>query len=227
MDHVIAVSQELGGDLVGGIGLSAERVTVIPNGIDTREYKIEDDASSRSPTVIGVGRLSRQKDFATLIRAFARLPRALDARLVILGRGSDVAKARLEKLAARLGAAERVELAGHVDDVPARIADADLFVSSSRWEGSSNAVLEALATGTQVVATLAPTGIAEILGPLGEDHLVPVGDDMALAAAMERALLALLPATVMVARARDFDLALALGRYCEVLAEQLALARSS
>ncbi len=235
MDHVIAVSQELGAQLVDRVGLPGDRVTVIPNGVEIESfappYGPAPDASEfgggRKPVVLGIGRLSYQKDFATLIRAFSRLPQRHGARLAILGRGSGSARRRLEQLAAKLGVADRVELAGHVDDVRARLAQADLFVSSSRWEGSSNAVLEALASGTQVVATRAPTGIVEVLAPLGEDRLVPVGDAHALARAMERALDRPRPAGAMIDRARAYQLSHTLDLYCRVMTEQLRRARGS
>jgi glycosyltransferase involved in cell wall biosynthesis len=144
--------------------------------------------------------------------------------LRILGRGGVRWRRRLLHRAARRGLAGRFELPGHVADVPAHLRAADLFVSSSRWEGASNAVLEALACGTPIVATAAPTGIVEVLRPLGEEWLVPVGDAPALAEAIARRLGEPRGAETMMARARDYDLERTLGGYVGLLADQLSRA---
>jgi glycosyltransferase involved in cell wall biosynthesis len=136
--------------------------------------------------ILGVGRLTRQKDFFTLVRAFAELRRRRRARLIILGEGED--RAGLEALVAELGLGDDVALPGFRDNAPGYMARSSLFVLSSAWEGLPTVLIEALAVGTRVVSTDCPSGPREILqdGRLGA--LVPVGDAPALAKAMEDAL---------------------------------------
>lgn len=226
MNHVVAVSQELRNQLVGGLGLEAERVSCIPNGIDVNRFSGGQDgaAAIERPVILGIGRLSKQKDFGTLIDAVAKLRTSQRPILRILGRGTNAWKAKLTNHAKSKGIGDQLELLGHVDDVAIHLRRADLFVSSSRWEGASNAVLEALACGTPIVATKAPTGIEEVLLPLGRDILVPVGDPDALARAIETRLGQPRGSDGLIERARDFGLSSTLDRYSQMFTEQLSLA---
>jgi glycosyltransferase involved in cell wall biosynthesis len=137
------------------------------------------------PVVLGVGRLTRQKDFPTLIRAFAHLRSRREARLIILGEGED--RPELERLIGELQLTGDVALPGF-QNAMAYMARSALFVLSSAWEGLPTVLIEALAVGTRVVSTDCPSGPREILqdGRLGA--LVPIGDAVALARAMEAAL---------------------------------------
>lgn len=227
MDHVIAVSQELEQQLLNDLGLCADHVTLIPNGIEVDQFAgaTEMASSTERPIILGIGRLSKQKDFVTLIDALAKLQMHPRPLLRIAGTGSEAWVTKLNRRAAHAGIADRFELLGHVDNIGAHLKQADLFVSSSRWEGASNVVLEALACGTPIVATKAPTGIEEVLRPLGEDILVPVGDAERLARAIERRLTQPRDSQRLIARARDFDLARTLESYSRILAQQLNLAQ--
>lgn len=139
------------------------------------------------PVILAAGSLEPRKDFATLVRAFARLQRQHDARLVILGSGSE--RDRLMDLAAELGVDTAVRLPGF-DANPYRwMARATVFALSSRHEGSGAVLVEALACGTPVVATDCPSGPGEILGQGRFGALVPVGDEAALAEAISAMLL--------------------------------------
>ena len=133
-----------------------------------------------------MGRLTRQKDFATLIRAFARVRQGLPARLIVLGEGED--RDDLEALCRSLGVAADVDLPGFVANPYAILARARLFVLSSRWEGLPGALIEALACGARVVATDCPSGPREILDDGRYGQLVAVEDEVALADAMRAAL---------------------------------------
>jgi glycosyltransferase involved in cell wall biosynthesis len=135
------------------------------------------------PLLVAVGRLTRQKDFATLLRAFARLLKSRPARLVILGEGEE--RRGLEAEVDRLDLRDAVDLPGFRDQPYPLVARADLFVLSSRWEGSPNALTEALHLGVPAVATDCPSGPAAILPP---ERLAPVGDVDALAGVMAEAL---------------------------------------
>lgn len=134
------------------------------------------------PLILAAGSLEPRKDFATLIRAFARVRKRRDARLVILGRGAE--QDRLTALAAELGVGAAVRFPGF-DPNPYRwMARATVFALSSRHEGSGAVLVEALACGTPVVATDCPSGPSEILDNGRFGPLVPVGDPDALAEAI-------------------------------------------
>jgi glycosyltransferase involved in cell wall biosynthesis len=143
-------------------------------------------AAGGPPVILAVGRLTPQKDFPTLLRAFAEVRRRRPARLLILGEGEE--RAALEALGADLGVAADVALPGFRENAMAYMAGSALFVLSSAWEGLPTVLIEALAAGTRVVSTDCPSGPREILqdGRLGS--LVPVGDVAALADAMTAAL---------------------------------------
>lgn len=169
----------------------------------------------RGPVIVSVGRLVRAKNFGLLLRAFALLPAKLDARLMICGSGSQ--HERLLALATRLGIADRIELLGHQTNPFRYVAAADLFACSSIFEGSNNALIEAIALGTPCVSTDCPSGARDILdgGRLGP--LVPVDEPQALADAMSSVLQAPLSAEQLRAGAARFDPMLSAARYAEVL----------
>jgi glycosyltransferase involved in cell wall biosynthesis len=143
-------------------------------------------AEGQQPVVLGVGRLTPQKDFPNLIRAFAEVRRRRAARLVILGEGPD--RPALAALIAELGLEADADLAGFRENAAAYMARAAVFVLSSAWEGLPTVLIEALATGTPVISTDCKSGPREILqeGRLGA--LVPVRNPAALANAIDAVL---------------------------------------
>jgi glycosyltransferase involved in cell wall biosynthesis len=191
---VVAVSRGAADDLARTSGLSRDRVEVIYNPVITpatlAQIRQRPDhpwfAPGQPPVVLGVGRLTRQKDFPTLIRAFAEVRRERPCRLIILGEGES--RPALEALIGELGVAADVALPGFQADALAYMAGSALFVLSSAWEGLPTVLIEALAAGTRVLSTDCPSGPREILqdGRLGA--LVPVGDAAAMARAMARSL---------------------------------------
>lgn len=138
------------------------------------------------PVVVALGRLAVSKDFGTLLRAFAMARAQRPMRLVILGEGT--LRPDLERLAVELGIAADLAMPGHVRDAPAWLAAASLSVSSSLWEGSPAAIVEALGAGTPVVATSCPGGSVELLSDGRGGLLVPVRDPQAMARAILEAL---------------------------------------
>lgn len=200
VDRVVCVSEGVLEDTAQLTGLPRERLQVIRNPVVTP--RLADLAvqpvdhpwfADRSvPLILGAGRLTEQKDFPTLVRAFARLRKQRPARLVILGDGRH--RARLEALATELGVADDVALPGFTPNPYAWMARAELFVLSSAWEGSPNVLTEALALGTPSVATDCPSGPREVLDGGRYGPLVPVGDADALGDAMLHTLAAPLPA---------------------------------
>lgn len=167
------------------------------------------------PLLVACGKLAPQKDFATLLHAFARLRAQRPASLLILGEGGE--RRRLTRLAQRLGIAADVRLPGFVENPFAVFARADLFVLSSRFEGSSNVLLEALACGCRIVSADCPSGPREILEDGRFGPLVPVGDADALAHAIGQVLDHPPDPDLLRARARFFAVDAAIDRYLAVL----------
>ncbi len=160
---------------------------VIPNAVEPASGDPDARAqpSQRSRLVVGMGRLTRQKGFDLLLRAFATCSaRHPDWRLLILGEGQE--RGSLERLAERLGISPRVDLPGTAPCPGAILRRADLFVLASRFEGFPNALLEGMACGLAVIAADCPSGPAEIVRSGRDGLLVPAEDAEALAAAMDR-----------------------------------------
>ena len=222
-DGIVGVSDGVAHDLNHLCGIPRSKITTIYNPIHTGE-ELEGRAAQaldypwlkpgQPPVILGVGRLVKPKDFATLIRAFAELRQRQAARLLILGgeqeRGE---RARLLALAASLGVAEDVQLPGHVENPYPFYRHAAVFVLSSYREGLGNVIFEALACGCPVVSTDCPYGPAEILDGGKYGKLVPVGDAAAMAAAIAATLAAPPPADVLRARGAAFSAGRAASAY--------------
>lgn len=167
---------------------------VLPNPVDF-DYviKMSEEFNPFSGTedtvkIVSVGRLTFQKGFDVLLRAFARVRAKIqNAVLFVLGDGEE--RMNLENLANELGVRDFVRFVGWVNNPYPYYRHADVFVLASRYEGTPNALLEALACGAKVVATDCPTGPREIIGS-GErcGWLAPVDDDQALAEKILQAL---------------------------------------
>jgi glycosyltransferase involved in cell wall biosynthesis len=189
-DAIVAVSSGVADDLAVTLGIARAAIKVIYNPIDFARLRFAaqqpgdvDWPRGDGPRIVAAGRLTPQKDFATLLEAVALVP---EVRLLVLGEGHE--KARLDALVDQLGLADRVRLAGFVDNPFPAFAASDLFVLSSRWEGLPTVLIEALALAPRVVATDCPSGPREILDGGAFGHLVGVGDPAALAAAIRDAL---------------------------------------
>lgn len=191
--RIIAVSDGVRDDLMRHFSIPAERITVVPNPIDLRRIRTaseevveELDAGATSPLVVGVGRLVKLKGFDVLIRAFARLPKELHARLLIIGEGEE--RSALARLVSELKMDGRVELMGTRVNPWKYMARADVIALSSRTEAFPNVIGEALALSVPIVATRCSEGVAEYLDGGRCGLLVPSDDVAALAAALERVL---------------------------------------
>ncbi|WP_416307639.1 glycosyltransferase [Neptunicella sp. SCSIO 80796] len=166
---VIAVSRGVADDLIACSAVRDKDVTTAPNPVITEETIQASNQSPRHPwlqqksgkVVVAVGRLCHQKGFDLLLRAFAALPDQADTRLIIFGEGE--LRSQLEQQIIELGLSARVDLPGYTDNPLAEIKQADLFVLSSRFEGSPNGLVEAMSVGTPVVAFDCPHGPREIL----------------------------------------------------------------
>lgn len=163
------------------------------------------------PIILSAGRLARVKDYPTLLLALRQASQNRDVRLIILGEGSW--RKKLEKMARKLGLQEKVSLPGWVSNPYAFMSRASLFVLSSKFEGLGNVLIEAMACGCPCVSTNCPSGPAEILDNGRFGPLVPVGDDSALAAAMERVLDSPPDKEVLMTRAQEFSLDASVDNY--------------
>ena len=148
------------------------------------------------------GRLTRQKDFPTLIKAFAKLRKILNCRLILLGKGN--AQLQLSRLATDLGVINDIEFTGFVDNPFAYMKRSSIFVLSSVWEGSPNVLIQALALGTPVVATDCLAGPREILANGKFGPLVKLGDVNAMTNAILQTLQNPLPQTTLQQAAEPF-----------------------
>jgi glycosyltransferase involved in cell wall biosynthesis len=223
-DKVILVSQETARHFLQATGLPEKLVRVIYNPIVSKKMlelaRLRPDhawlANPEGPLLLAAGRLTRQKDFETLLRAFAWLKPSLpSARLIILGEGPE--HLPLEHLSQSLGIQNAVQFPGFVANPFAYMAQASVFVLSSRWEGFANVLVEALACGTPVVSTDCPSGPAEILADGRYGLLVPVGHPEALAQAILAELNAPHDRLLLQQRASEFSIERILPRYLEVL----------
>lgn len=167
------------------------------------------------PVILAVGRLVEQKDFATLLRAFALVRARVPAHLRILGEGPQLAM--LQQLAKDLAIAADVDFAGFVDDPSDDFLRASVTVLSSRWEGMPGVLVEAMSHGCPVVSTDCAGGSRELLqdGQLG--RLAPVGDGAALADAIVATLQTTTDGDALRRRAADFTAAVAGGQFLAVL----------
>ncbi|WP_280569548.1 glycosyltransferase [Chromohalobacter sp. 296-RDG] len=220
-DAIVAVSDGVADDLARTVRLPRERIDVVYNPINTKLAELCEAPlthpwlkSGQPPVIVAAGRLTVQKDFATLIEAFAEVRKTHAVRLVILGEGE--LRPELEARIEELGIGDNVALPGFVDNPYPWMRKASLFVLSSAWEGFCNVLAEAMACGTPVVSTNCPSGSAEILEDGKWGRLVPVGDTSALARAMAATLSDETHPDVR-HRARSFDLQQALRGYLHAL----------
>lgn len=189
-DAIVAASQGVEDDVSETLGVSKELFSVVHNPIVTPEMLekskepadhpwFDDDAP---PVVLSAGRLHPQKNYASLVRAFARVRAEEDARLVILGKGQTMPK--LRSLVEELGLEEDVALPGSTSNPYPYMRQASVLAVSSLTEALPSTLIEAMACGCPVVSTRCSSGPVEILrdGEFGE--LVPVNDPDALAAAI-------------------------------------------
>ena len=192
-DGIVSVSKGVADDLSQVAGIARGRIQVIYNPIVTPALQVKARASlnhpwftkGQAPVVLSVGRLTatNQKDFPSLIKAFAQVRSRRPARLMILGEGEQ--RAKLEAMVKQLGLERDVNLPGFVANPYPYMTRASVFVLSSRWEGLPGVLIEGLYCGAPLVATDCPSGPREILKDGQYGQLVPVGDSNALARAIE------------------------------------------
>lgn len=222
-DAVVTPSQGVADDVAAITGIARDRIAVIYNPVFRPELIAMAEApvdhpwlvEGNEPVILGSGKFKPQKDFPTLLRAFAQVRAERPARLIVLGEGEG--EHELRELTRSLGVAADVDFPGHVANPFAYYRRASVFVLSSIWEGLPNALIEAMACGCPVVSTNCPSGPCEILDGGRFGTLVPVGE----ADTMARAILATLGAAPsrarLIDRAREFSFDRAVRRFETVM----------
>jgi len=226
-DAFIAVSEGVASDLAYAAKVPLEKIRVVYNPIyrvemeELMERPVEHPwfSEGQPPVILAAGRLVEQKDYPTLFRAFSRLRYQRSVHLVILGEGRLLPE--LKKLATELNIAEDLDFHGFTTNPYCFMARCSVFVLSSAWEGFANVVAEALACGAQVVSTDCRSGPEEILANGQYGQLVPVGDDVALADAILKALDHPLPEDFLRQRGRSFTAATAARQYLDAVGIRL------
>jgi glycosyltransferase involved in cell wall biosynthesis len=175
-DIIIVQSTHMKNDLIVKFSLDdkcIDKIIKINNPVDIENlYKnvrvaslprnIKKFIDTKKNIFVSVGRLDRQKNYKDLIQAFSIAHQSnSNIGLVILGEGS--CRKELERLSNRLGVDKSVLMPGFVDNPEIVVANANCFISSSLYEGVSNAILEALSLGIPVIATNCPSGIGEVI----------------------------------------------------------------
>jgi glycosyltransferase involved in cell wall biosynthesis len=211
-DNVIVTSRGVADDMASYTGLPRPLINVVPSPvIPAAWFEAEPPRpdhpwlqEGQPPVILGVGELCARKDFATLLRGYARVRAQRPCRLIILGRGK--LRDELRRLATELGVGNDVDFPGFVPDPQRYMAHARVFAFTSRWEGLGFVLIEALAVGTPVVSTDCPSGPREILDEGAYGPLIAVGDEQGLAEALTRTLDHPLPKEVLRRAARPYEI---------------------
>ncbi len=218
-NNVVSVSQGVADDVEKLSGLPSKNIQVIYNPIFTPDLleKFHEPVNHpwflehQPPVILGVGRLTKQKDFSTLIRAFALVQKQYNVRLMILGQGEELPD--LEVLVQQLNLVDNVAFPGFVANPYAYMPKAKVLVMTSIFEGFGNVLVEGMLAGTPVVSTDCESGPSEILADGKYGTLVKVGDIQGLATAMIDTLKNPLDAELLRRRGQEFSLEAALIKY--------------
>ncbi|MCK5255586.1 MAG: glycosyltransferase [Deltaproteobacteria bacterium] len=190
VDHYVTVSESVKRYIIDKSKISAEKISVIYNGVNIKSqddshkqnvrmpFKIEDE----DRILMTVGRLHEQKGHYYLVQAVSRVQKEFPkVKLLVTGEGEE--ENNLKKLVKSLDLMNEVIFAGLSSDMERILPMAELFILPSLWEGLPNALLEAMAAGKPVVATKVG-GIPEIVVHGETGMLIPPGDTDALTAAI-------------------------------------------
>lgn len=195
-DMIVASTKAMKLDLLHIFDLPLEKVKLVHNPVDLQlisslskksiEEKLYTEWNDYIPVIISMGRLTEQKGFSYLIRAFKMVQNELPSKLVIIGDGTE--KKYLKNLTESLGITEDVIFLGLQSNPYKYLINSDLFVLSSLWEGFPNSLVEAMACGIPVISTDCPSGPSEIITPGIDGLLVPPGNPEAMAFAISKVL---------------------------------------
>lgn len=243
-DMIIAVSEGVKQELVQEFHINPDIVKVIynPNDITKIESLATESVDNEwfngmNPIIINIGRLTEAKGQWHLIRAFAKVRKSVECRLVIAGVGN--LKPDLDKLVDELDLNDDIKFLGWVDNPYKYISKSSLFVSSSLWEALPYSLVEALACGCPIISTDCKYGPREILGDGRYGLLIPEMDNILYSASApltkEEELLAQKIVELIgndtlrekyrslgMIRARDFDWRRSIEKYEKTLCENCA-----
>lgn len=189
--RIIAVSSGVKKSIIEFAGVDAGKVSVIYNPVVSDELKkyipvkgvdLHNFYTLDVPVFIGVGSLTKQKNFPLFLRALKCVNQTINVKAIILGEGPE--RESLEEMVRGLELEGVVDLPGFVTTPYDYIANADTFVLSSSWEGLPTVIIEAIALNTNVVSTNCPSGPDEILNSGEFGALVDMDDETSLAEAM-------------------------------------------
>lgn len=228
-ERIIAISKKVAQDLVKIARVPESKIVIIYNpvispkifqlGEEKPDEKVNFILKNNLPFILSVGRLTKQKDYSTLIKAFSIVKNYFDIKLLILGEGEE--RASLENLIRNLNLEKYVFLPGFISNPYPIFKKAKLFVLSSAWEGLPTALIEAMAFGIPVVSTDCPGGSKEILENGKYGKLVKVGDVEGLARAIIEILKNPPDPTLLKARASFFSVEKSASEYEKLFKELL------
>jgi len=182
VDHIIAVSRQIYNELVDWARIPNEKVSYVPNGVDTNYFKPSKD---KKPFILFVGRLTKRKGADILIKAFARVSNKLtEYKLIIVGDGEE--KTKLKNLVKKLNIENYVSFMSNIPMSLLReiYAKASIFVLPSRGEGFPLSLLEAMSSGCAVIATKI-SGVVDVIDNGKNGLLVKPGDERDLSQTLE------------------------------------------
>jgi glycosyltransferase involved in cell wall biosynthesis len=215
-DQIVAVSSGVAEDLIQDAVIDRQKLICIGNPIITEQQLDEmmntpKEKDSRVFEIVSAGRLVKEKDFSTLLRAFSLVRQKVHCRLTIYGEGFE--RASLEKERDQLGLKDDVTFPGFSVNLFQQFCRADLCVVSSLTEGFGNVIVESLACGVPVVATDCPGGPREILQQGQFGSLVPIQQPVILAETILENMQAVIDPVQLQERARDFSIEKISGLY--------------
>jgi glycosyltransferase involved in cell wall biosynthesis len=222
-DHIITFTDQASRELVQDFSVPEKIISVIhpnaviPPSMVARMSQWDGETGRERDLIVCVGRLSREKDQRTLLRAMTLMPPERSWRLAIVGDGPE--RAGLEAFAHSHDLADRTAFVGYVADPFAWMMRARVVVISSLYEGLSCVIIEALACGTPVVSTDCPHGPREILEGGRYGTLIPVGNPVAMATAIEAALDHIPDRSFLMRRGFEYTAERAAARFLEILAD--------
>ena len=222
-DRIIAQTDEVARELAQNFSVPETMISimrlnaVIPPSLVQRLAQWDGEAGRERDLIVCVGRLSREKDHRTLLRAMTLMPSERPWRLAIVGDGPE--RAALEAIACSHGLADRTVFAGYVPDQIVWMMRASVVVLSSVYEGLPCVIMEALACGTPVVSTDCPYGPRAILQGGRYGTLTPVADAAAIAAAIAAALDSSPDRNFLMRRGLEYTAECAAARFLEIVAD--------
>lgn len=226
---IVAVSHGLADDLANFARLPRASIRTIFNPAFVDREPLQQPGAThpwldakKAPVIVAAGRLVRQKDWPTLLRAFACLRQGTAAKLIILGDGP--LRAELEDMISTMGLCNDAALPGFVPDIRPYLAKADVFPLTSIWEGFGNVLVQALGVGCSIVSTDCPNGPSEILAGGQFGVLVPVGDHLSFAKALKHVIDHPFERARQIERAKMFSVEKSADAYEALFGELLAQA---